>query len=536
MAESKSKVDRCSLPEGSGGRQSQSDCKTDSGHAANVDRCSPPVGGGGQAGTLPSSGARAAAGGRTTGKCKSKKPRKERWRRVARHPGIYKVGNVFYVKVSVGGRRETIACGPRFSDARDMLANRLAERRHARLAKGGMASDDFPLRSLWERYVVHCDEMLPAATVQGYREAGARWRKCLAADLLVSGLTADHVARMRAWARGRGLSLRSMELTLTVLKAALSFGVANGVTRTNPIRHVPVRRRVDDGGERSVRVFSEEEVGRLLAHDHPNGGDRRSQDDRSTSSGHTADRCSPQSGGGRSDAGTLRSSGSQSSGPPDSSRVSYTRPCESRALWMVLNGFGLRVLELVHLLRRDVCLERRVVEVRSTAGRCRECGLVLPPAVSGKTCPGCGGGAVVWGHKLKTKRSSRDLHIVDDGLFDALWIQMAAVPGGPDDLVFPTRNGLVMSRGNLRKRLRGCLAACGIDGAGRTPRSWRHTAITRWVRAEIPPKQIQALAGWASLRMLDRYEHLDSRDNLATQRRIEAAKGRLAGGGEEDAQ
>ncbi|HUW31449.1 MAG TPA: hypothetical protein VM223_07525, partial [Planctomycetota bacterium] len=125
-------------------------------------------------------------------------------RKVPRHPNIEKAGSVFYVRIRMGGERLTIPCGPHFRDAEVVLANKLAERRHARLRRAGMASDDFPLASLWERYVAHCEDVLPEATVRGYREAGARWQKYLAADLLVSGLSREHAKGLVSWARGRG--------------------------------------------------------------------------------------------------------------------------------------------------------------------------------------------------------------------------------------------------------------------------------------------------------------------------------------------
>lgn len=96
--------------------------------------------------------------------------------------------------------------------------------------------------------------------------------------------------------------------------------------------------------------------------------------------------------------------------------------------------------------------------------------------------------------------------------------------GGADDLIFPNLSGNAISHANMIKRLyKPAWQRAASKWSDPVPLPWvrwhsfRHFAISCWIEADVPLKQVQQWAGHASANMtLDVYGHLfKSADNAA---------------------
>jgi integrase len=78
-------------------------------------------------------------------------------------------------------------------------------------------------------------------------------------------------------------------------------------------------------------------------------------------------------------------------------------------------------------------------------------------------------------------------------------------PHPPDaEWVFTRRSGIPY------KSVRGFNTACTASGlAGVTPHTLRHTFASRLMENGVDPIMVTKLAGWSSIKMLDRYAHAD---------------------------
>jgi integrase len=85
----------------------------------------------------------------------------------------------------------------------------------------------------------------------------------------------------------------------------------------------------------------------------------------------------------------------------------------------------------------------------------------------------------------------------------------------PDD---PTESGALMPK-SLRERIQDVMADVGIEKHRRKAHNFRHTAVTRWLRAGISKEVIKYRAQWSDLSMLERYSHLaeDDKDEMTAE-------------------
>jgi len=158
------------------------------------------------------------------------------------------------------------------------------------------------------------------------------------------------------------------------------------------------------------------------------------------------------------------------------------QPCRCRDAWMLLADTGLRASDLGRLEWDDVDLVRGVLQVRQgkTASSIR----AMP--LTGRLLEALG--RRLWRLGLARRRGRR---------------------------VFETRTGRPMGRG-LWPKLRRCMRAAGVEPAGRSPHSFRHSFATRLLRAGVVPKTVQGLLGHASSRMtMDVYAHEVEDDRAA---------------------
>jgi integrase len=169
---------------------------------------------------------------------------------------------------------------------------------------------------------------------------------------------------------------------------------------------------------------------------------------------------------------------------------------------------GLRSSEQRALAWRHIDLDKGVVRVRRRVNRFNEIG--QPKSLAGRrTIP------------------------LAPGLIAAVRAWKAASRfNGPDDLVFPNGKGNIQAHSNWRRRLFypawEKAQTANPDLASRTLWRWhdlRHFAISCWIEAEAPVKQVQKWAGHSSAQMtLDRYGHLfKSVDHSAILRQVEEA-------------
>lgn len=168
---------------------------------------------------------------------------------------------------------------------------------------------------------------------------------------------------------------------------------------------------------------------------------------------------------------------------------------------------GVRSSEQRALTWRHVDLEKGTVRVRRRVNRFGQMG--QPKSAAGRrtipVAPGLLAALVEW--KAITKFS------------------------GPDDLVFPNGKGNVEAHSNWRRRLfyPSWARAQQSDPQLADRKLWRwhdlrHFAISCWIEADVPLKQVQKWAGHSSAQMtLDRYGHLfRSVDHSAAMEKVEA--------------
>jgi integrase len=103
--------------------------------------------------------------------------------------------------------------------------------------------------------------------------------------------------------------------------------------------------------------------------------------------------------------------------------------------------------------------------------------------------------------ELRRKGGSVERVAVPPMLRNALWDRCHAVTGS----VFADTHGKVPSQQLASLRVVRELLRLGIKDASH--HTMRHTAITLMLEAGINPRAIQKLAGWSSLRMMERYGH-----------------------------
>ena len=176
-----------------------------------------------------------------------------------------------------------------------------------------------------------------------------------------------------------------------------------------------------------------------------------------------------------------------------------SQPCRNAEVWLVLGETGLRPGELGRLAWEHVDLRRGSLYV----------------------VPG------------KTKASERTIWLSRPAwecLVRRAW-RLGLRGHRAAGLVFSTRRGKPVTVG-LCGKLRRCLSAAGIDGAGLTCHSLRHFYASRLLAEGIDPKVVQALLGHESSRMtMDVYGHEVAGGRRRAAAALERAWGRRPGGG-----